>query len=457
MFFFLSRLSPANLVRALSVAEKFLAPNKEAKEMSASLKKAFLSGHPATKLALETFSSLSKQCKKKFVENFVINAAVLGVQKRVALEHKNRFGLPGFFVISPTAKCNLNCIGCYAAEYAKSEGLAWEEVDRILKEAKDLGIYFITISGGEPFVWPHLFRMLETHNDMYFQIYTNGTLITKDVAKRLAEAGNAAPGISVEGFESETTQRRGEGTFQKVLQAMQNLREAGVLFGFSATCTANNIETLMSDEFVDFYIKQGCRFGWYFQYVPIGKEPDTSLMASPEQRNRLRLKVREFRGNKPIFIGDFWNDGPYVEGCMAGGRSGGYFHINANGNVEPCVFLQFYVDNIKGKTILEVLKSPFFEALRQAAPYCENKNLLSPCCLIDNPWVLREVIQKNKAKPSYQGGEKLLNDANLIASLDKYAQDYKKIVDPVWEKEKDSYPRRPWPDRWQQRLKKDKS
>jgi len=74
-----------------------------------------------------------------------------------------------------------------------------------------------------------------------------------------------------------------------------------------------------------------------------------SLMATPEQRFRLRRRSIEIRNTKPIFIGDFWNDGPYVGGCICGARQSGYFHINCHGDVEPCVFLQFSVDNIKDK------------------------------------------------------------------------------------------------------------
>jgi len=161
--------------------------------------------------------------------------------------------------------------------------------------------------------------------------------------------GNAAPAISIEGFEKETDARRGEGTFKRIMEAMDNLRNAGVPFGFSATPTKLNIETLMSDEFIDLMIEKGCSIGWFFQYVPIGRKPDVSLMATPEQRFRLRRRSIEIRNTKPIFIGDFWNDGPYVGGCICGARQAGYFHINCHGDVEPCVFLQFSVDNIKDK------------------------------------------------------------------------------------------------------------
>jgi MoaA/NifB/PqqE/SkfB family radical SAM enzyme len=431
----LTNLSDKNLVRAIDIAQKFLIKDKGIKSVAEKLKTAFKEKHPAIVLARNAFSRLSPNCKRKTIENFFVNACIVGNQKRKENERKLGFGLPWLFVISPTARCNLNCIGCYAHEYKKHEGLPFVEVDRILKEAKELGIYFITISGGEPFLWPHIFEVLKKHNDMAFQIYTNGTLITKELAEKLAEVGNAAPAISIEGFEKETDERRGKGTFQKIMRAMDNLKEAGVLFGFSVTPTIKNSEVLMSDKFIDLMIKKGASFGWYFQYMPIGKKPDVSLMATPEQRNKLRLRTTEIRNTRPIFIGDFWNDGPLVGGCMAGARPGGYFHINCNGDVEPCVFVQFSVDNIKGKKLVDVIQSPFFKAFQKAQPYCKNKNLLTPCVLIDNPEVLRKIIKKYGAKPSYNGSYDVIKDEKVTQFLDKYSVKMKKLTDSVWEKE----------------------
>jgi len=428
-------LSTENLIRMIDLGEKFFIKDEKIKGMAENIKKAFREEHPSAIMVKEAFSRLSPACKRKLIENFFINAGILGNQKRKELEKKLGFGLPWFFVISPTARCNLSCKGCYAYEYEKHPGLSFEQVDRILKEAKELGIYFITISGGEPFLWPHFFEMLEKHNDVYFQVYTNGTLITKEIAKKLAKLGNLAPAISIEGFEHETDKRRGKGIFKKVMEAMDNLREAGVPFGFSATPTKENSEILMSDEFVDLMIKKGASFGWYFQYVPIGKSPDVSLMSTPEQRNKLRERVNEIRNTKPIFIGDFWNDGPYVGGCIAGARPGGYFHINCNGDVEPCVFFQFSVDNIKGKKLIDVIQSPFFKAIQKAQPYCPNKNLLTPCAIIDNPQVLRGLVTKYNAKPSYNSGWALIENKEIVEFLDNYSKRFKELTDPIWEKE----------------------
>lgn len=429
----INMFSDDSLIRLTILAEKL--GNESDKKAIKAVREKWEKKHPSTVLVKNLMEKLSKNCKEKLVKNLFINAIFSGTKKRKEFQAKEGFYPPWLLVISPSTRCNLNCIGCYAGEYTKMEELDFETVDRIITEAKEMGIYFITISGGEPLMWPHLFKIFEKHNDVYFQFYTNSTLITEEIAKKLAELGNAAPAISVEGFEAETDFRRGKGTHAKIMKAMENLKKAGVMFGFSATPTIKNSDILCTDKFIDFYLDKGVSFGWYFQYIPIGRKPDTSLMATPEQRNRLRIRVGEIRNTKPIFIGDFWNDGPYVHGCLAGGRPGGYLHINCRGDIEPCVFFQFSVDNIKNKTLKEALSSKFFKAIREEQPYCANKNLMTPCAIIDNPEAMRKVIKECNAKPSYNSSMAIIEDPKVIKDLDNYSKEYKKITDPIWEKE----------------------
>ncbi|MBP8959434.1 MAG: radical SAM protein [Bacteroidales bacterium] len=439
-----SKFSDKNLVRIVNLAEKTISDDNLIRAQIEAIKKLIQEKHPSVELMRKIHKELSKNSKNKLIENFFFNAEIYGRQSQKELKSKLGFRPPWFMVISPTARCNLNCSGCYAGNYVKDEGLSFEIVDRVLTEAKELSIYFVTISGGEPYMWPHLLKIFEKHNDMYFQTYTNGTLLNKEMVKKIAKLGNVAPAISIEGLEKETDERRGKGTFNKVMQAMDNLKNAGVLFGFSATPTKFNIDILMSDEFIDLMIEKGCYFGWYFQYVPIGRKPDINLMSTPEQRNKLRERIHEIRRTKPIFIGDFWNDGPFVGGCISGARPGGYFHINCNGDVEPCVFLQFSTDNIKDKKLIDVIQSPFFKALQEAQPYCKNKNLLAPCALIDHPEVLRDIVKKYNAKPSYNGSDDVINNPEICEFLNKYSKAFINLTDPVWEKEYDPSKHKHW-------------
>ncbi|MGQ9629807.1 MAG: radical SAM protein [bacterium] len=374
------------------------------------------------------FPRASKATRKKVINNLFVNAFFVALPRRRAFEREEGFDPPTLLVISPTMRCNLGCYGCYAGNYTKKDDLNFETVSRIIKEANDLGIYFFVISGGEPFSW-HLLELLEKHSDSYFQIYTNGVLIDEAVAKRLADLGNALPCISVEGFERETDERRGPGTFRKIMSAMDNLRKYGALFGFSATATRENNELIVSDEFIDFYIDKGCFLGWYFNYIPIGRKPNVELMPTPEQRDYRRRRVIELRKTKNILLADFWNDGPLVNGCLSGGRR--YLHINSKGDVEPCVFIHFAVDNIKEKSLREVICSPFFQAFRKRRPY--NENLLLPCPIIDNPQILRDVVAETGAHPTHDGAETIITE--LKDHLDWYAREYGAVADRAWREE----------------------
>jgi molybdenum cofactor biosynthesis enzyme MoaA len=232
-------------------------------------------------------SESSEHCREKAATNFFYNYLILGYLLRKEFARRYGFRPPYLMVISPTMRCNLECYGCYAGEYSRTD-LDLESVLRVIDEGKRYGIYFIVISGGEPFVWGRLLDLFQAESDVYFQVYTNGSLIDDDMAERLAELGNVLPCISVEGLEAETDLRRGKGHFRKTMRAMDSLRDRGVIFGFSATATRSNNDLIVSDEFVDFYEKKGCFIGWYFNYVPVGRHPDLSLMPTPGQRIWLR-------------------------------------------------------------------------------------------------------------------------------------------------------------------------
>jgi MoaA/NifB/PqqE/SkfB family radical SAM enzyme len=261
--------------------------------------------------------------------------------------------------------------------------MRYDLLSRLLSEAWEMGTRLITVSGGEPLIYRHLFRMLEEFDGLTFMMYTNATLIDEEMADRIAAAGNLWPAISVEGFGEDTDRRRGAGVHDKVLRGMQLLRERGVMFGFSATPTRRNSDIIASDEFIDYYLDKGALFGWLFQYLPMGKDPDLGLMCTPAQREQLRAKTKEWQVSKPLFLGDFWNDGACVGGCLSANR---YCYITPEGKVQPCTFVHFYTHDLNECTLRDVLRSKLFRSIRT---YPRNRNLLRPCKIIDNPEALR--------------------------------------------------------------------
>ena len=388
----------------------------------------------AARMFRRVMTELSPHCLKAVARTLFINGLLESSALRSRFEATHGFDPPFTLLVSPTMRCNLACKGCYAGKYNYGDGLSYELLDRVISEAKELGILFVTFSGGEPLTRKkELFSLLEKHGDMYFMFYTNGTLIDDRVADELHRLGNAGAVMSLEGFEEATDARRGKGVYQRVMAAMDRLKERGVPFGTSLTVTSKNIEELTSDELFAHLALKGVMVAWYFLFMPVGKDPDVSLMPTPEQRNYLRERDAYLRERHPIFIADFWNDAPYVGGCIAGGRN--YIHINANGDVEPCVFTHVAVDKIFDKSLVEVLCSGFFRKIRSLQPYSEN--LLTPCMIIDNPHIFRDVVKEYKAYPTHDGADDVTN--KICAELDIYGKRVKALYDPIWEQEKANY------------------
>jgi MoaA/NifB/PqqE/SkfB family radical SAM enzyme len=424
----LPHLSMNNITKIIDLGERLL-NRDDYRQVAESMKRYIRDGHPGVKVIDRVLHELSPEVRFRTIYNLFILALLSETSYREELRTTEGFRPPFFFVISPTMRCNLTCYGCYAGEYEQGFGLTHEVLDRIFAEALELGIHLVTLSGGEPFIRKDLFELFEKHKNMIFQVYTNGTLIDEAMVDRVSQLGNVAPVISVEGFEESTDARRGEGHFKKIMHAMDLLREKGVLFGASVTQTSKNCLEISSDEFADLMVEKGVYIIWYFQYIPIGREPDLSLMLKPQQRDEVRRRLGHIRSTRSFFICDFWNDGPYVDSCLAGGKE--YFHINSKGDVEPCVFAHFAVDNIYDKSLKEVLNSPFFKAIRARQPFSENP--LTPCMIIDSPHALRDLVKKHEAYPTHPGAETLLDE--LAPALDRYAEEYQAIADEAWERE----------------------
>ena len=101
--------------------------------------------------------------------------------------------------------------------------------------------------------------------------------------------------FSLEGYKEDTDARRGDGVFDKVMEGMDKLKARKIPFGISSATGAPNIDTVISEEFIEMAINKGAFIGWYFMFMPIGSKPDTSLMLNPEQRLRLGARTSEIR------------------------------------------------------------------------------------------------------------------------------------------------------------------
>ncbi|MCE5299336.1 MAG: SPASM domain-containing protein, partial [Spirochaetia bacterium] len=166
--------------------------------------------------------------------------------------------------------------------------------------------------------------------------------------------------------------------------------------------------------------------GWYFTYIPIGKHAVPDLLATPEQREYMYHQIRKFRTTKPCFILDFWNDGEYVNGCIAGGRR--YAHINANGDVEPCAFIHYSNVNIKDVSLLDALRSPLFLEYHKNQPF--NENHLRPCPMLDNPEIMERLIKASGAHSTQMEDSETVEE--LTAKTKPTAEKWKPVADRLW-------------------------
>lgn len=332
--------------------------------------------------------------RKRLLETAVINGSLIGTPMQMDLQEEYDCNIPWAILMDPTSACNLHCTGCWAAEYGNKLNLTIDQWDDIIEQGKNHGTYVFIYSGGEPLMRKDdIIKICEKHPDCAFLAFTNGTLIDDDFADEMLRVKNFVPAISIEGFEEATDDRRGKGTYQKVLSAMKRLKDRKLLFGISCCYTSKNAEVIGSEAYFDAMIDMGAKFAWLFTYMPIGADAVTELIATPRQRKFMYDQIRAFRKTKPIFTMDFWNDGEFVGGCIAGGR--GYIHINANGDIEPCAFIHYSDSNIKDKTLIEAYQSPLFQAYRKGQPF--NENMLRPCPVLDNPPKLAQMVEASGA------------------------------------------------------------
>jgi len=410
--------------------------------------------------------SIDRALERGHVSEAVIRGVLRGLvmnaflreERRAALERfcqeHDGYGPPSFLVIAPGKLCNLRCKGCYASSGADSEKLDWEVFDRIITEAQTLwGLGFIVLTGGEPLAYRSqgkgVLDAAAKHQDAFFLMYTNGTLIDERMAARMAEVGNLTPAISVEGFEERTDARRGKGVFRRILRAMANLREAGVPFGISLTATCENCEEILSDEFLDFFFEeQGAIYGWIFQYMPIGRGFTLDLLPTPEQRVWMWERTWQVVREKKYFLADFWNLGTCSDGCISAGRQGGYLYFDWNGKVMPCVFVPYSPVNIndayrEGKTLNDILEEPFFKAIREwqhAYGYAatrpeEHNNWLMPCIIRDHHRDFRRILEMTEPDPEDEAALQALLDPAYSDGLIRYDEAVARVMDPIWERE----------------------
>ena len=367
---------------------------------------------------------------KKAALNLGYEAFFRGTKTIRANREKYACNIPWLILFDPTSACNMHCKGCWAGTYGNQNNLSFEDMDKLISEGKELGIYLYMLTGGEPLVRKDdILKLAKKHNDVELSIYTNSSLIDEEFCKKVVELGNITFQLSIEGTPETNDGRRGAGHFDKVMQAMDLLKKYGIVFGTSICYTKDNIEAVTSDDFLKMITDKGARFGFYFHYMPTGNKAAPELLPTPEQRKYMIKRIRYIRSDEcPIefFPMDFQNDGEFVGGCIAGGRN--YFHVNSAGDAEPCVFIHYSDSNIHDKSILEILKSPLFMAYYKGQPF--NRNHLRPCPMLENPELLRKIVHSTNAKSTDL--ESIEEVDHLCDKCKQYAQNWGGPASEIW-------------------------
>lgn len=296
-----------------------------------------------------------------------------------------------------------------------------------------------------------LLDAVENHANCLSLMFTNGTLIDRAVATRLARLGDLTPAISVEGMRRRTDARRGRSVFDRSLEAMATLREASVPFGISVTVTRHNAEEVLSDEFLDlFFEEQGAFYGFLFHHLPIGRHPCEGLdrVPTPEKRVQLWRRTWDVIAARRIFLFDFWNGGPMVQGCVSAGRERDHLYVDWNGRVMPCVFAPYAVANLheiyaQGGTLQDVQEAPFLRTIRrcqqeygygQETPSVAG-NWLRPCSIRDHYDVFRRWVARRAPQPEDEGARQALTDEAYYERMVAYGKKLTALTQPVWEEE----------------------
>ncbi|WP_058259731.1 radical SAM protein [Fenollaria timonensis] len=416
----------ANLLEAMDWADKF--SNGGFANQRAAIRKAISDpSDPYYPYVRHILNDVDPEIVKTLIVNFFINGNLVGGPIQEELRQKYNCNIPWTILLDPTSACNLHCTGCWAAEYGNKLNLSYDEIDDIIKQGKEMGVYFYIYTGGEPLVRKDdLIRLCEKHDDCVFMAFTNGTLIDETFADEMLRVKNFVPSISLEGSKEATDSRRGDGVYDKAVKAMKLLREKKLLYGISCCYTSENYDSITSEAYWDMMIEMGAYFVWYFHYMPVGNDASVELMPNPEQRELVYRRIREQRARKPLFAMDFQNDAEFVGGCIAGGKN--YLHINANGDLDPCVFIHYSDSNIREKTILEALRSPLFMAYHDGHPF--NDNMLRPCPMLENPELLREMVKKTGAKSTDLESPESVD--HLCNKCENYAKHWKPKAEELW-------------------------
>ena len=340
------------------------------------------------KIGWRVFRQTPVRLQWKFVRNFCW-PNVWNMRRFERRQRKGEPFFPAFNMISVTETCNLACSGCWVTRGGR-KSLTIGQLDGIIRESKRHGSRFFGILGGEPLMYRGLSDLFEKHDDCYFQLFTNGTLLTDDIAHRLCKAGNVTPLISIEGLEQESDRRRqASDVYLRTLQGVRACRKAGLIFGIAASICQSNFDELVSRQHIERVAQEGAAYLWYYIYRPVGADAHPEVALTEAQIARLRRFLVDERLDAPVALIDVYWDAQGRALCP--GATGMSHHISPSGALEFCPVIQMATDflNADASNLTELYsQSQFLAGMRRQIAATTRG-----CILMDHPQQMVRILQ----------------------------------------------------------------
>jgi MoaA/NifB/PqqE/SkfB family radical SAM enzyme len=305
---------------------------------------------------------------------------------------------PPFLFISVISGCQLRCQGCWVDVSGPSKRIAIDDLNRLVTDAKQHGNSYFGLLGGEPFMHPELLDLCEAHPDCYFQVFTNGQLITDAQAARMRKLANVSPLISIEGSALVSDLRRGRsGVLDKTLAGLEHCRRNRLIIGVATSVCQSNVDELVTERWLHQLIERGVHYVWFHTYRPVGPHASTELALTPDQIVAVRRFMVRMRSELPIAIVDaYWDDQGEALCPMATGVS---HHISPYGDIEPCPIIQFARETIHDDPSIYQLmnKSAFLRDFRETAAAHTRG-----CIVLERPDLVEQLVARHGARDTTQ-------------------------------------------------------
>jgi len=343
---------------------------------------------------------------RRAVLNVVRSFSYFGIKKPLSIY------APFLVVWDFTHKCNLSCKHCYSESGAiREEELTTAQAKAVVDQLADLGVTALAFSGGEPLARKDFFEVAvhAVSRGLYVSVATNGTLLTREIARKLKEAKVHYVEISIDGASAETHDafRGVPGAFDGAINGLKNAVAEDLCACIATTATKNNLEEMPA--IIDLAIEIGAERFTYFNFIPTGRGKEhfdqdltpeereklmrylltrmskgckTTILTTAPQLARVALQCQGPQGTREVTMSMAHMQtarvskkavplADFIGGCGAGRL---YCSLSPQGDVHPCVFFPVNVGNLKNEKFQDIwLHSKLFKALR------DRSNLKGAC------------------------------------------------------------------------------